>query len=168
MPASATRQRRWLAHPFISAILAAGWLMLQESLALPQLITAAVLALAIPRLIAGFLGPRVIVGSWVTVLRFIPIVLWDIIVSNVAVAKLVLSTSRRPEPAWVRVPLDLRNPNGIALMASVITMTPGTVSCIIDEAEYVILVHALDCSDPVAMARDIKARYERPLMEIFR
>jgi multicomponent K+:H+ antiporter subunit E len=165
--ATTEQQRRWLAHPFISAMLAAGWLMLQESLALPQLITAAVLALVVPRLIAGFLGPRVIVGSWVAVLRFIPVVLWDIVVSNIAVAKLVLSTSRQPEPAWVRVPLDLRNPNGIALLATVITTTPGTVSCIIDEPGHEILVHALDCSDPAAMARDIKMRYERPLMEIF-
>jgi len=72
-----------------------------------------------------------------------------------------------PQPAWVPVPLDIQHPNGVALFASIITMTPGTVSCIVDEHRREILVHALDCGDPVAAARDMKARYEAPLREIF-
>ena len=166
--ATATIQpNRWLAHPFMSALIAASWLLLQQSLAVPQLITATVLALVLPRVLAGFLGPQVKVSSWATVVRFAGIVLWDIVVSNITVAKIVLNPAREPQPAWVPVPLDIEHPNGVALFASIITMTPGTVSCIVDEHRREILVHALDCSDPVAAARDMKARYEAPLREIF-
>lgn len=159
--------RRWLAHPVMSALLAAGWLMLQQSVDAGNLIAAALLALVIPRMVAGFIGDGFRLRATGPALKLTAIVLWDIVQSNITVAKLVLSPTRTPQPAWVPVPLDITHPNGIALFASIITMTPGTVSCVIDEARREILVHALDCSDPEAAARDMKARYEAPLREIF-
>jgi multicomponent K+:H+ antiporter subunit E len=101
------------------------------------------------------------------VLRFTALVLWDIVVANMAVARIVLDPRARPQPAWVPVPLVLRDPTAISLLATIITTTPGTVSCVIDDQRGEILVHALDCSDPAAMAAQIKQRYETPLQEIF-
>lgn len=158
---------RWFAHPVLSALIAAAWLLLQQSLAPPQLITAAVLALSVPYLLDGFLGPPLQPKAWGTVVRLVLRVLWDIVMSNIAVARLVLSPVSRPQPAWVPVALDVRHPTAITLLASIITMTPGTVSCVVDEDRRQILVHALDCADAAAMAADIKARYEAPLQEIF-
>ena len=54
----------------------------------------------------------------------------------------------------------------IVLLATIITTTPGTVSCIVDEQRRMILVHALDCDDVAQMAAQIKQRYEKPLGEI--
>jgi len=156
-----------LPHPVLSLLLAAAWLLLQQSAAVPQLITAAVLGWGLPRLLHGFLGPAVQVRRWGLALRFTALVLQDIVLANVTVARLVLSPVARPQPAWVWVPLDARHPSAVSLFAMVITTTPGTVSCVVDEARRGILVHALDCADPAAAAVDMKARYERPLMEIF-
>jgi multicomponent K+:H+ antiporter subunit E len=162
----APRRRRWLSHPVLSLLLAASWLLLQESLAVPQLITATLLGLLLPRLLQGFLGDGARPRAPLIALRLLAIVLWDILLSNVAVARLVLSPRGDPQPAWVRVPLDLQHPSAIVLLATIITNTPGTVSCIVDEERHEILVHALDCADPEAMAAQIKQRYEAPLMEI--
>ncbi|HEY9239885.1 MAG TPA: Na+/H+ antiporter subunit E, partial [Burkholderiaceae bacterium] len=71
-----------------------------------------------------------------------------------------------PRPAWVRVPLVLDDPVAITLLATIITTTPGTVSCVVDEGRREIVVHALDCDDAAAMAAQIKQRYEAPLKEI--
>lgn len=161
------RPAGWFPHPVLSALLAAAWLALQQSLAVPQLITATLLGWGLPRLLHGFLGPGVRVRRWGLALRFTGLVLWDIVVANLTVARLVLSPSARPQPAWVWVPLDATHPSAVSLLAMVITTTPGTVSCVVDEARRGILVHALDCADPAAAAADMKARYERPLMEIF-
>lgn len=160
-------RKRWLPHPALSALLAAVWLLLQQSLAVPQLLGAAVLALLLPRLLHGFLGEPVRPRAWAPALRFALTVLWDIVVANLVVARIVLTPGRRPQPAWVAVPLELRDPTGITLLATVITTTPGTVSCVVDEARGEILVHALDCADPAALVAQIRQRYERPLMEIF-
>lgn len=161
------RPQRWFAHPVISAMVAACWLLLQQALDPGNVLAAIVLGLVIPRVAHGFIGSSARLHAASTIMRLTCIVTWDIVVSNVVVAKLVLSPSRVPQPAWVPVPLDITHPTGIALFASIITMTPGTVSCVVDEKQHRILVHALDCNDPVGAASDMKARYEAPLKEIF-
>ncbi len=165
--ASKSSKPGWLAHPVLSVLLAVAWLLLQQSLAPGNLITAVVLGLLVPRLLHGFLGAPVQVRSWGAVLRLVLVVLWDIVVANFTVARIVLSPWSRPQPAWVKVPLDIEHPTAISLFATIITTTPGTVSCVVDAAQRHILVHALDCSDVGAAAADMKARYEAPLKEIF-
>ncbi|GAB4120261.1 MAG: Na+/H+ antiporter subunit E [Rubrivivax sp.] len=157
----------WFAHPALSLLLAAVWLLLQQSLAPAQLLAAAAFGLIVPRLVHGFIGPAARPRGLVEILRFTAVVLWDIVVSNVTVARIVLNPASEPKPAWVPVPLDTTHPTAMTLLATVITTTPGTVSCVVDEAEHLILVHALDCDDPAAMAAQIKQRYERPLRRIF-
>jgi len=157
----------WFAHPALSVLLAAVWLLLRQSIAPPDLIAAAVLGLVVPRLVHRYIGPAAHPRALFTALRFTFVVLWDIVVSNVTVARLVVNPASDPRPAWVPVPLDTQHPTAITLLATIITMTPGTVSCVVDDAHGQILVHALDCDDPPALAAQIKQRYERPLMEIF-
>jgi multicomponent K+:H+ antiporter subunit E len=156
----------WLPHPVLSTLLAGSWLLLQESLAPAQLIVAALLGLVVPRLVHGLIGPGARPRRPLLALRLAAIVLWDIVISNLTVARIVLNPLSKPRPAWVQVPLEVRHPNAIALLASIITMTPGTVSCIVDDRRQFILVHALDCDDAPALAAQIKRRYEAPLKEI--
>jgi multicomponent K+:H+ antiporter subunit E len=157
----------WLPHPVLSLVLAVVWLLLQQSVAPAHLLGAAVLALLLPRLLHDFLGDAVRPRSPRAMLHLAGVVLWDIVMSNITVARIVLNPASEPQPAWVEVPLDARHPTAITLLAAIITMTPGTVSCVIDEQRHSILVHALDCADAAAMAAQIKQRYERPLRSIF-
>lgn len=162
-----TPRSGWFAHPVLSLLLAAAWLLLQRSLAPAQLITAAVLALLVPRLVHGFLAAGAPLHAFGTALRLGGAVLRDIVTANLTVARIVLNPAARPQPAWVPVPLALRHPTAISLLATIITTTPGTVSCVVDEERHEILVHALDCADPAALVADIQQRYEAPLREIF-
>lgn len=161
------KSRGWWPHPVLSALLVLAWLALQQSLAVAHVLTAVVLAWVVPRLVHGFLGDKLHIRSWRSAWRLLFVVLWDIIVSNFTVARIVLSPSAKPQPAWVPIALELTHPTAITLLASIITMTPGTVSCIVDEERRLILVHALDCDDPQAIAQQVKQRYEQPLGEIF-
>jgi multicomponent K+:H+ antiporter subunit E len=156
----------WLAHPWLSALLALSWLLLSQSLAPVHLLSAALIGLIVPRLLHEAL-PQAGRIRIVPAVRLTLVVLWDIVISNITVARLVLGRMDRPQPAWVPVPLDLQHPTAIALFASIITTTPGTVSCTVDESRRLIWVHALDCTDVAQAAADMKARYEDPLREIF-
>lgn len=160
------KKTRWFSHPWLSVLLAVSWLLLQHTLAPVHLISAVLIGLVVPRLLHGFL-PVMAPVRLLPALRLLAVVLWDIVLSNFVVARLVLGPMSRPRPAWVTVPLALTHPTAISLLASIITTTPGTVSCTIDEQRRHILVHALDCSDPAQMAADIKARYEGPLLAIY-
>lgn len=158
---------RLLPHPWLSAALFAGWLLLATGVAPLHLAGAALLAIGIPLLTDGLLVRHVTlarpgVAAWLAL-----VVLRDIVVANVAVARLVLGPVSRLRPAFVEVPLDTQHPQAVALLASIVTMTPGTVSADIDAARTRLLVHVLDTDDPARVAAEIKARYERPLREIF-
>jgi len=160
------KKPRWFSHPWLSVLLAVSWLLLQHTLAPVHLISAVLIGLVVPSLLHEFL-PIMAPVRLLPALRLLAVVLWDIVLSNFVVARLVLGPMSRPRPAWVTVPLALTHPTAISLLASIITTTPGTVSCTIDEQRRHILVHALDCSDPAQMAADIKARYEGPLLAIY-
>ncbi len=156
----------WFDHPVLSLLLAVSWLALSRSVEPVHLLSATLIGLIVPRLLRGLLH----VGSpirWSPAIRLTLVVLWDIVMSNITVAKLVLGPMSRPQPAWLRVPLASEHHRVNALFASIITMTPGTVSAVVDEDARCIWVHALNCDDADAMVADMKARYEAPLLTIF-
>jgi len=96
------------------------------------------------------------------------LVIWDILVANVQVAWIIMTKrSANMRPRWVVIPLDLRSPEAISILAGTITLTPGTVSANLSDQGHSLLVHALDTDDPDAVRDDIKHRYERRLKEIF-
>lgn len=158
---------RWFAHPVKSLLVAVCWLLLRQSLALPDLITAAVLGGVLPRLVAGFLSPDPAPRRWGRALRFGLLVLRDVVVANVAVARIVLSPWARPQPVWLDVPYTLQHPGAVLLLAGIVTTTPGTVSCVVDERRRVLVVHVLDGADRAAVRAQIDERYAQALKEIF-
>lgn len=166
-PAVTAGARRWLAHPWISAFIVVAWLLLQGSLAPVHWIWATILGLVLPWAAHDFIGPASSVRVTAAIARLALRVLGDIVVANVVVARLVLEPGRQPRPAWLRVRHGLADPRAVALLATIITTTPGTVSSVIEEESGDILVHALDAADPAAVAAEIMARYVAPLKEIF-
>ena len=91
-------------------------------------------------------------------------VLYDVIVANLEVAAIIVGPLSRVRPAFVRVPLDLQTDFAVTVLASTVTLTPGTVSVAIEPDEAggrVLVVHALRCLDAAAMVATIKTRYER-------
>jgi multicomponent K+:H+ antiporter subunit E len=165
---------RWLHSlvpaPLLSAVLFATWLMLNQSASVGNLLLALLFALAIPQYTERFRPERPRVRAWGQVLRLTVVVLRDIVVSNVDVARRVLGPEAAIASRFVWVPLRIRNPHGIVALAGIITMTPGTLSSDLTSDRAFLLVHALHCPDDAAEAAlvaDIQSRYETPLMEIF-
>ena len=159
--------RRWLPHPITSFFVLIVWLELHSSLAALHLVSGGLLAVAIPLLLNQALDDPVTIRRPGVALRLAAVVLWDIIVANLVVARRVLGPLARLRPGFVEVPVDLAHPDAVALLASIIAITPGTVVADIDDARTRILVHVLDLNDPAQLVAEIKHRYERPLKEIF-
>jgi multicomponent K+:H+ antiporter subunit E len=53
------------------------------------------------------------------------------------------------------------------MLASVISLTPGTVSADLSDDRKTLLVHGLNVVDEAAAVAEIKQRYEAPLLEVF-
>jgi multicomponent K+:H+ antiporter subunit E len=96
------------------------------------------------------------------------IVLKDIIVANVQVALLVVGPERNIKPGFVAVPLDLPDILSTTVLASTVTMTPGTVSGDISSCNKWLYVHVLNMPEDEQEVIDfIKQRYESRIKEIF-
>jgi multicomponent K+:H+ antiporter subunit E len=88
--------------------------------------------------------------------------------SNFAVARIVLGLGGGGRTAgFLTVPLELRDPRGLAVLACIVTATPGTSWARYDAADNAVTIHVLDLVDGEAWTRAFKARYERRLLEIF-
>lgn len=163
------RAFRWLfPHPLLTLLLAVVWVLLQNEFSAGMAVFGLILGIIIPKITAVWWPERpggIRVGKMVS---YALIVLWDIMVANVQVAWIVLTRpNSKLRPAWVVVPLDLRQPEAITILAGTITLTPGTVSADLSDEGHSLLVHALDAEDPNAIRDEIKDRYERRLKEIF-
>ena len=166
--ASAADKRGWLPHPLFSASLVLVWLLLQNSLDLGNLLLGLVLGLGIPLWTRVLWPKRLRVRSWVAVLRYSVMVIGDIVLANIDVARLILFRRvSELRTRWVSVPLELSSPEAITVLAGTVTMTPGTVSCDLSADGRYLLVHCLDAPDAEQIVREIKTRYEARLKEIF-
>ena len=160
--------KRLLPAPLLSAALFVLWLLLNRSLEISQLLLALLLALAIPLLLSGLRPMPVRIRRPGAVLRLMGTVMLDTTRSNIAVARLLLRPGPRRHPAgFVHIPLTLRDPNGLAVLAMIVCLTPGTAWAELALDRSMLLLHVLELDDAQAIAADIKHRYERPLMEIF-
>lgn len=160
--------RRLLPHPVLTSTLILVWLLLANDLSAGSLVLAVAVGVVVPIVTAPYWPdrPRLRIG-W-TLLRYLGVVLWDILVANFQVAWVILT---RPSPrlrsTWLVVPLEVRSPEAITVLAGTISLTPGTVSADLSACGRALLVHALDVPDDAEAVAAIKARYEAPLKEIF-
>jgi multicomponent K+:H+ antiporter subunit E len=154
--------------PLAFIVLLGLWLLLNESVSPAQILLGSAVALA-GSWAFSFLGPP---GSRIrrppVVLRLCLTVAADIVRSNIAVAALALKpggSSRRS--GFVEIPLQLHDPYGLAVLAVIITSTPGTLWASYDSKSRVLIIHVLDLIDGPEWVQTIKSRYEQPLREIF-
>jgi multicomponent K+:H+ antiporter subunit E len=160
--------QRLLPAPLLSVALFLLWLLLNRSASAGQLVLATLLALAIPVLTRGLRPLPVRIRRPGTVLRLALTVMADTVESNFAVLRfLLLPRLRRHPPAFVPIPLQLRDPNALAVLAMIVCITPGTAWAELSRDRSILLLHVLEVDDPQAIVDHVKARYERPLMEIF-
>lgn len=168
----------WLPTPILSLLLFCVWLLLNNSASAGHVLLAVVLAIIIPLLTQPFRTKQPLVVKPGLAFRHLLLVLYDIITANVQVAILILGPTKKLTPGFVKVPLDLTHTLPITILASTVSLTPGTVSAEVypwsenliegeEHQEHFLLIHVLNLEDEQALISTIKERYEAPLKEIF-
>ncbi|RIX74419.1 Na+/H+ antiporter subunit E [Acidovorax cavernicola] len=160
--------KRLMPSPPLSFALFVIWLLLNQSLEAATLLSAALLAIAVPLITKGLRPATVRMRRPGVALRLSFLVTFDMLKSAYDVARLLLT--RRTEDIsanFVQIPLDMRDPNGLAVLAMIMCLTPGTAWGEVSFDRTTLLIHVFDLEDEAAFIALIKTRYERPLMEIF-
>jgi multicomponent K+:H+ antiporter subunit E len=160
--------KRIFPMPVMSAFLFACWLILNQTVDAGHILLALILATVLPLLTLSVQSHRARIRNPHKIVTLFFTVLKDIIASNIAVAKIVLGKSERASHSgFMWIPLELKDPYGLAVLACVITSTPGTVWVEYDLDNSRLLIHVLDLQDEAYWRDSIKQRYESVLLEIF-
>ncbi len=155
-------------HPLLSLTLLGTWVLLVNNAEPGNLVLGAVLGTLIPLFTAAYWPNSPRIKRPLALIAYIALVVWDIILANIAVARIVLfMPNRKIQSAWITVPLDLRTPEAITMLAGTITLTPGTVTADMSACGRALLIHSLHAPDPDAIRDEIKSRYESRLKRIF-
>jgi multicomponent K+:H+ antiporter subunit E len=158
--------RRILPYPWMTLVLTVVWVLLMNELSPGHVVSGFILGLIVPPLTAAYWPDRPAFRHPFRAAAYVLLVLWDIVIANIAVARIVLFKPNADlRPAWITIPLEITSPEAITLLAGTITMTPGTVSTDIAADRRSILVHCLHAPDPAATVATIKTRYERRVKE---
>jgi len=140
--------KRMLPFPLLTTGLLVLWLLLNQTLSPGHLLLGGAAALLGGRLLTALEPPRVRLRRLAPIFRLAGFVAADIVRSNIAVALIVLGvTGRERKSGFVHIPLDLRQPYGLAVLACIITSTPGTLWVSFDEATGTLTIHVLDLID---------------------
>lgn len=157
--------KRWVPQPVLSLALLATWVMLSNRVGLGEVLAGALFGLGIPHLTRSF-WPGLRVARPLLIAQYLSALLRDIAVANIEVALLVLGPKKRLRPAFVRYPLELENEFAAIVLASTISLTPGTVTVDVELEGRTLLIHCLNAPDPDALVRRIRRTYEARLKEI--
>lgn len=159
--------RRWLPYPILSTLLLVVWLLLNQSMAPGTILLGALLGIALAKVFGLLRPPKVRVRNYPLLGLLFVRVVYDIVRSNIAVARIILRRDSRMRSGFVAIPLALSDRHGLAVLACIITSTPGTIWVSYDSTANILLIHVLDLVDEQGWIDTIKQRYERLLLEIF-
>lgn len=143
------------------------WILLTGSYSAGNVLLAVVLSIGIPAVVGGFQREGLRVRKHRKAFQYFLIMLSDIVVSNFVVAKQVLGKKSKLKPGFIAIPIDMKEALPITLLASTISLTPGTVSTELSADRKTLYVHALHIDDEQELIKSIKTRYEARLKEIF-
>ncbi|TMS58353.1 monovalent cation/H+ antiporter subunit E [Imbroritus primus] len=162
--------KRWLPSPGVSGTLMLLWLLLNQSLDPAHLLLGAFLGVLVPVLVAPLLQPIGYprLAKPLALFRLLTMALVEIVRSCFNVSRIILfAKAEGLNSQFIRIPLDLRNPYGLALLSCLINSTPGTVWVEILPGKNELALHVFDLHDEQWWIDTIKTQYEKPIIEIF-
>jgi multicomponent Na+:H+ antiporter subunit E len=151
--------------------LVAIWLILTGDLTLPNVVMGLLLAGGVlllvtqTRRLAGR-GAKPTLGGIYRALALLAFFLWEVVVSGINVAIEVIRPRMRLRPAVIGIPVAGMSPNGVMLLANLITMTPGTLSLYVDEEAQILYVHSMRVDDVEEFRRTVQASFARRVQEV--
>jgi multisubunit Na+/H+ antiporter MnhE subunit len=108
-----------------------------------------------------------LLGRFLAFWPYMVAVVWDILMGAWMVVRIVLRVRPLVRPGIVAVPIEDRTPTGVAVSAIATTLSPGTFLVDVDWERRVMLIHAIDATDPDAVREAHQRMYRRYQRHVF-
>ncbi len=157
-----------LPYPLLTVALTVMWMSL-NSFSFGHLVLGLAIAWVASAAMAALRPDKPRIRKPLKLIRLLASVIFrDIVISNIAVARIIVGAPRHQRrPGFMTIPLTMKSQTGLALLAVLLTSTPGTSWLEYNSNEGTLLIHVLDLDDEEALRDLITNRYERTLMEVF-
>ena len=157
-------RRAFLLNVFLALV----WTFLQGELHASNFVVGFILGYLILAGSQHILGQKAYVSKMGQVLRFVVFALWEIFYASLALAWVIIQPELTLCPAIVAVPLDVQTDMEIAVLAGLITLSPGTLSVDVSSDRQTLYVHTMLLEDVDEFRREIKQGFERRVLEVMR
>ncbi|MEH6943269.1 Na+/H+ antiporter subunit E [Bacillus sp. JJ722] len=153
----------------LNAILALVWMFLAHSYNPTSFVAGFLLGMLILLGFRRFFHTRFyLVRVWAVIKLFL-IFIKELILSNIAVLKVILKPKLDMKPGIFALETELKEPWEITILANLITLTPGTLVIEVSDDNKILYVHAMDLNDDIQAEIDgIKNTFEKAIMEVSR
>ena len=147
------------------------WLLANASLAadviLIGVVVSSILAVTLSVFAGAFADIRLSPKAFLYYFRYLGVFLWELLLANLNVARIVLKPKIDIKPGIVKVHTRLKSPTGRLVLANSITLTPGTL--VVDIEEDTFYVHWIDVTtqDSEKTTREIAEKFEKYLEVIY-
>lgn len=158
------RLLNWL---YLPTLLLGLWLLLNDSLSAGNIVLGGALALFFGWASQALRPLRARPRKPLVALKLIWRVAVDVFNSNLEVARIIWVGRSEISPGFIKIPITMKDPHGLAALSCIVTYTPGTVWAEFAEDEELLTLHVLDLKDEAYWIHKIQYDYERPLKEIF-
>lgn len=152
----------------VNVLLALSWAAVSGSFSLGNLLFGFVLGALALSLIREQVGSVGYFSRIRRVFSLFALFIYELVMSGVRVAILVLSPNMNLKPGIFAYDLKVDRDLEITLLANLITLTPGTLSVDVSPDRSTLYIHALDCADPDQIRKEIADGFERKILEAFR
>ncbi len=157
--------RRILPYPLLWLSLLVMWLLLSGNFGLADVLLGAAVASLASWAVVKLEPPKPALRRIGAIFEVLGYFLRDVVRSNLDVLRLIVS-GREPRSAFVEIPLELTDPNGLAILACIVTATPGSAWIQHDSALRRVTIHVLHVEDDAQWVATFKRHYEQRLVEI--
>jgi len=152
----------------INLLLALAWGAVTGSFTLLNLVFGFVIAAIALWIIREQFDTSAYITRTLKVTGLILMFLKELGISAFRVAVIVLKPASSFQPGFIAFPLTTDRNAEIALLANMITLTPGTLSVDVSDDKSTLFIHCIDVPDTEALKQDIAQGFERKIMEALR
>jgi multicomponent Na+:H+ antiporter subunit E len=150
----------------LNVLLAFVWMFLSVSFNASTFIVGYILGLLIIFMLRRYFHSRFYVIPFLVICKLILIFLKELLLSNIAVLKVILAPSMNIQPCIFALPLEVKKDWEITVLSNLITLTPGTLVVDVSEDRNTLYVHALDAPNVEETIKQIKESFEKTILEV--
>lgn len=152
----------------LNVFIAFTWMFLSNSFSPTTFLIGYIIGLVMLFMLRRFFTTRFYMGRVWAVIKLLLIFIKELIISNIAVLRVILKPKLNIRPAIFELPTDLKTDWEITLLSMLITLTPGTVVINVSEDMRKLYVHTLDMDDVDEAVSSIRNSFEKAIKEVSR